>query len=142
MASTLIEYAADLSYANDSSGMPPEQRCLAALRKLHNILASIKYGDKQLLGRLFDRVIAANSDILGAPFSFAVGNWSQTWDRDSNNMFTGADILDLSSAEPGRVIEGRPPEEAEIGWHEDDAYVDELALETGLDWAFDFADHI
>ncbi|KAH7117200.1 hypothetical protein B0J13DRAFT_570872 [Dactylonectria estremocensis] len=42
MASTLIEYAADLSYANDSSGMPPEQRCLAALRKLHNILASIK----------------------------------------------------------------------------------------------------
>ncbi|KAM5388015.1 hypothetical protein ACJA88_001275 [Fusarium oxysporum] len=61
IASALIEHTFGVSYTNDSLSVPTDNRSLVALKKLHDILATIKNGHQEIISRLLEQVIEATS---------------------------------------------------------------------------------
>ncbi|KAF4965409.1 hypothetical protein FSARC_6787 [Fusarium sarcochroum] len=137
IASALIEHAVGVSYTNHVTSAPTEDRSLVALKKLHDILATIKNGHQQIMSRLFGQVIDATSHGLTESISFTWKTWKQIWDRvDDPAIMDGTNPPEFTSDLQSRAPEAVSLGQIEIEWDNHGAYTEGLAIGQGLEEPF------
>ncbi|KAH7222340.1 hypothetical protein BKA60DRAFT_566627 [Fusarium oxysporum] len=115
IASALIEHTFGVSYTNDGLSVPTDNRSLVALKKLHDILATIKNGHQEIISRLFEQVIDATPHGLTAPISFTWKTWKHIWDRvDDPAIMDGTNLSEFTSNLQSRALGVGPLEQIEM----------------------------